>query len=91
MDTVDLHGAGFTCLVRKGAHVACGQPVIAFDRAGIEARGVDDTVMLTCPSLSADGAWPLCPERAVAGEPLLKVCGDHAVLVPEQTYEGSGA
>ncbi len=73
VDTVDLRGAGFTCLARKGDRVECGQPLIAFDREGVEARGLDDTVMVACPNLPAGKTQVVCGERAVVGEALLRV------------------
>ena len=47
LDSVDLHGDGFSLFVRKGDHVRAGEPVIAFDRDLMAERGLDDTVLLT--------------------------------------------
>ncbi len=44
VDTVNMHGDGFTCLVKEGDEVKAGQPLIRFDRAKIKAAGYSDTV-----------------------------------------------
>ena len=44
VDTVNMNGDGFTCLVKEGDQVKAGQPLIRFDRAKIKAAGYSDTV-----------------------------------------------
>ena len=44
VDTVNMQGDGFTCLVKEGDAVKAGQPLIRFDRAKIKAAGYSDTV-----------------------------------------------
>ena len=44
VDTVNMQGDGFTCLVSEGDEVKAGQPLIRFDRAKIKAAGYSDTV-----------------------------------------------
>ena len=44
VDTVNMKGDGFTCLVKEGDEVKAGQPLIIFDRAKIKAAGYSDTV-----------------------------------------------
>ena len=44
VDTVNMHGDGFTCLVKEGDQVKLGQPLIRFDRQKIKAAGYSDTV-----------------------------------------------
>ncbi|MBO4289074.1 MAG: PTS glucose transporter subunit IIA, partial [Lachnospiraceae bacterium] len=44
VDTVNMKGDGFTCLVKEGDEVRAGQPLIRFDRAKIKAAGYSDTV-----------------------------------------------
>ena len=44
VDTVNMNGDGFTCLVQEGDKVVAGQPLIRFDRAKIKAAGYSDTV-----------------------------------------------
>lgn len=47
LDSVELRGAGFNQLVRKGDEVRAGQPVLGFDRSLMAERGLDDTVVVT--------------------------------------------
>jgi len=44
VDTVNMKGDGFTCLVKEGDAVKAGQPLIRFDRDKIKAAGYSDTV-----------------------------------------------
>ncbi|MBQ4422864.1 MAG: PTS glucose transporter subunit IIA [Clostridia bacterium] len=44
VDTVNMQGDGFTCLVKEGDEVKLGQPLIRFDREKIKAAGYSDTV-----------------------------------------------
>ena len=44
VDTVNMNGDGFNCLVKEGDEVKAGQPLIRFDRAKIKAAGYSDTV-----------------------------------------------
>ena len=44
VDTVNMQGDGFTCLVKEGDEVKAGQPLIRFDRVKIKAAGYSDTV-----------------------------------------------
>ena len=44
VDTVNMNGDGFTCLVKEGDKVKAGQPLIRFSRSKIQAAGYSDTV-----------------------------------------------
>ena len=44
VDTVNMQGDGFTCLVKEGDEVKLGQPLIRFDREKIKAAGYSDTI-----------------------------------------------
>ena len=44
VDTVNMQGDGFKCLVKEGDEVKAGQTLITFDRAKIKAAGYSDTV-----------------------------------------------
>ena len=44
VDTVNMKGDGFTCMVKEGDEVKAGQPLIRFDREKIKAAGYSDTV-----------------------------------------------
>ena len=40
LETVAMNGEGFEYLVKKGQHVKEGQPILKFDKAKIEAKGL---------------------------------------------------
>ena len=40
IETVSMNGEGFEYLVKKGQHVKEGQPILKFDKAKIEAKGL---------------------------------------------------
>ena len=44
VDTVNMNGDGFECLVKEGDDVKLGQPLIRFSREKIKAAGYSDTV-----------------------------------------------
>ena len=44
VDTVNMQGDGFTCLVKEGDEVKAGHPLIRFSREKIKAAGYSDTV-----------------------------------------------
>ena len=44
VDTVNMNGDGFTCLVSEGDAIKAGQPLIRFSREKIKAAGYSDTV-----------------------------------------------
>jgi sugar PTS system EIIA component len=52
IDTVNLDGAGFELLAAEGAAVETGTPVIRWDPADIEARGMSPV----CPVIALDAA-----------------------------------
>ena len=45
IETVSMNGEGFEYLVKKGQHVKEGQPILKFDRAKIEAKGLNPVVV----------------------------------------------
>lgn len=46
LDTVELNGEGFTVLAKQGSKVKAGDPVIRFDKAFIEGKGINLTTMV---------------------------------------------
>ena len=46
IDTVNENGNGFTCLCEKGQQVKAGDPLVKLDRAYLEGKGYDLTVIL---------------------------------------------
>lgn len=51
IDTVKLHGEGFTLHVAKGDPVAAGQPVVGWDPTAVAALGY----ATVCPVIALDG------------------------------------
>ncbi len=45
IETVSMNGEGFEYLVKKGQHVKEGQPILKFDKAKIEAKGLNPVVV----------------------------------------------
>ncbi|WP_371780567.1 PTS sugar transporter subunit IIA [Streptosporangium subroseum] len=72
IDTVQLRGEGFELLAAEGDRVSAGQPVVAWDPAGIEAGGRSPV----CPVVALDavaGAVTGVAEGAVkAGDELFE-------------------
>lgn len=50
IDTVELQGEGFQPLIRQGDKVKRGEPLISLDKAGIEAKGYNLSVMVVFPA-----------------------------------------
>ena len=46
IDTVQMQGDGFQCLVRQGEQVRAGQKLIGFDREKIRQAGYSDMVVV---------------------------------------------
>lgn len=46
IDTVNENGKGFTCLCEQGQKVKAGDPLVKFDRAYLEGKGYDLTVIV---------------------------------------------
>ncbi|MUL39967.1 PTS glucose transporter subunit IIA [Streptomonospora sp. PA3] len=61
IDTVKLDGAGFEKLVEEGAHVEAGTPVIRWNPADVEAKGLSAVVPVV--ALDADTGAVDAPAR----------------------------
>ena len=69
LDTVDMHGKGFTAHVRQGDVVHAGQRLITFDRDTIKAADHPDTVMMVVTGTGQAGKVELVEQgSATAGE-----------------------
>jgi len=66
MDTVMLHGEGFSRFVEKGDHVAAGAALVAFDRALVAERGLDATVVVTVLNSDAYASVGVLVDGSVA-------------------------
>ncbi len=69
LDTVDMHGKGFTAHVRQGDVVHAGQRLITFDRDTIKAADHPDTVLMVVTGTGQAGKVELVEQgSATAGE-----------------------
>ncbi|MDP9858397.1 PTS system trehalose-specific IIC component [Olsenella profusa DSM 13989] len=69
LDTVDMHGKGFTAHVRQGDVVHAGQRLITFDHDTIKAADHPDTVMMVVTGTGQAGKVELVEQgSATAGE-----------------------
>ena len=66
VDTVEMGGTGFACLVEQGQRVTAGQPLMTFDAAKIRAAGHSDAVALVITD--EGGASELCLRSGVDAE-----------------------
>lgn len=76
VDTVDMHGKGFTSYVSAGASVAAGEALLAFDRGAIAAADHPDCVVVAVTNaaeLSGVFMIPAKGGQVEAGSPLLAI------------------
>ncbi len=74
VDTVRLHGQGFSLFVKQGSRVKAGDPLIAFDRALIAEKNLDDTVIVTVTNANEFAAVRPCDAARVnAGSALIEI------------------
>ena len=66
VDTVEMGGTGFACLVEQGQRVTAGQPLMTFDTAKIRAAGHPDAVAFVITDEGA--ASELCLRSGVDAE-----------------------
>lgn len=76
VDTVRLHGQGFSLFVKVGSRVQAGDPLIAFDRALIAEKNLDDTVIVTVTNAGEfSKVAPVAGDEVHAGAALIEVEG----------------
>ena len=69
IDTVDMNGDGFTCLVEQGQHVRAGEPLMTFSAEKIRAAGHPTiTAVIVTDASAADGMTLATGMDAAAGE-----------------------
>lgn len=74
VDTVEMHGDGFTPHAEKGTHVSAGAPLLGFSPAKIRAAGHDDVVIMVVTNADAYASVELDHEgTARAGETALRL------------------
>lgn len=73
IDTASLCGRGFMLHVRQGCRVTVGDRLVSFDRALVEERGLDDSVLITVANAEGAEVTVLAAESVAAGSPILLV------------------
>lgn len=70
LDTVELNGEGFTTLIKQGAKVKAGQPIVKFDKELLEEKGYELVTMVVFPA-GYDREFALGERKVSAGEKLV--------------------
>lgn len=70
LDTVNLNGEGFEPLVKQGAKVKAGQPVVKFEKELLEGKGYNLVTMVVFPS-GYEHSFDLGQKNVTAGETLI--------------------
>lgn len=63
IDTVNENGNGFTCLCTKGQQVHSGDPLIKIDRAYLEGKGYDLSVIVIFTKADAYKSFELAQDK----------------------------
>ena len=67
IDTVNENGQGFRCLCEKGQRVKAGTPLVQMDRAYLEGKGYDLSVIIIFTKAEAYKTFTLAQQREVKG------------------------
>ena len=70
IDTVKLDGEGFAVLATEGDAVEVGQPIVAWNPADVEARGLSPVCAVVALDAAADLVIDLASGPVDTGEPL---------------------
>lgn len=63
IDTVNENGNGFTCLCTKGQQVHSGDPLVKIDRAYLEGKGYDLSVIVIFTKADAYKSFELAQDK----------------------------
>ncbi|GAA3414836.1 PTS sugar transporter subunit IIA [Streptosporangium vulgare] len=85
IDTVELRGEGFEPLAAEGDRVSAGQPVVAWDPAGIEAGGRHPICPVVALDAAANAVTGLAAGAVGAGDELFE-WSDPADVSRESRY-----
>jgi phosphoenolpyruvate-protein phosphotransferase len=87
LDTVELQGEGFSMLVKEGARVANGQPLLRYDLDKV-AQQCKSLISLMILTNSEDfQARPITLKSVKVGEPLLHIIRRHAPGATEEVEQ----
>ncbi|AMQ85281.1 phosphoenolpyruvate--protein phosphotransferase [Pseudomonas glycinae] len=88
LDTVELQGEGFSMLVKEGARVSNGQPLLRYDldKVGRQCKSLVSLLILT--NSQDFQARPITLKTVKVGEPLLHIIARHSAAANTEELGG---
>ncbi|QZD72257.1 phosphoenolpyruvate--protein phosphotransferase [Pseudomonas sp. 3-2] len=88
LDTVELQGEGFSMLVKEGARVSNGQPLLRYDldKVGRQCKSLVSLLILT--NSQDFQARPITLKTVKVGEPLLHIIARHSTAANAEELGG---
>ncbi|WP_236193170.1 phosphoenolpyruvate--protein phosphotransferase [Pseudomonas glycinae] len=88
LDTVELQGEGFSMLVKEGARVSNGQPLLRYDldKVGRQCKSLVSLLILTNSQVFQ--ARPITLKTVKVGEPLLHIVARHSAAANTEELGG---
>ncbi|MCH4900466.1 phosphoenolpyruvate--protein phosphotransferase [Pseudomonas sp. B707] len=88
LDTVELQGEGFSMLVKEGARVSNGQPLLRYDldKVGRQCKSLVSLLILT--NSQDFQARPITLKTVKVGEPLLHIVARHSAAANTEELGG---
>ncbi|MGP6431862.1 phosphoenolpyruvate--protein phosphotransferase [Pseudomonas paraglycinae] len=88
LDTVELQGEGFSMLVKEGARVSSGQPLLRYDldKVGRQCKSLVSLLILT--NSQDFQARPITLKTVKVGEPLLHIVARHSAAANTEELGG---
>ncbi|MHB2246272.1 phosphoenolpyruvate--protein phosphotransferase [Pseudomonas fitomaticsae] len=88
LDTVELQGEGFSMLVKEGARVNNGQPLLRYDldKVGRQCKSLVSLLILT--NSQDFQARPITLKTVKVGEPLLHIVARHSAAANTEELDG---
>lgn len=88
LDTVELQGEGFSMLVKEGARVSHGQPLLRYDldKVGRQCKSLVSLLILT--NSQDFQARPITLKTVKVGEPLLHIVARHSTAANAEELGG---
>ncbi|WP_339485695.1 phosphoenolpyruvate--protein phosphotransferase [Pseudomonas sp. RL_5y_Pfl2_70] len=89
LDTVELQGEGFSMLVKEGARVSHGQPLLRYDldKVGRQCKSLVSLLILT--NSQDFQARPITLKTVKVGEPLLHIVARHSTAANAEELGGT--
>ncbi|MCF4994005.1 phosphoenolpyruvate--protein phosphotransferase [Pseudomonas syringae] len=88
LDTVELQGEGFSMLVKEGARVSSGQPLLRYDldKVGRQCKSLVSLLILT--NSNDFQARPITVKSVNVGEPLLHIVARNTAAMKSEDISG---